>query len=130
MEQVLESVRSWEPEELLTADYPTGCKLLDAFLSVLVDGRFSPRTPVKKDPALAQAKEEYLQVIRGGNVLNMAASIPIQNLYYALNRFVSGRTFFTTDNGYVGLGTSHARPGDCIAVLLGYNNPIVLRPAV
>jgi hypothetical protein len=130
MEQVLELVRSWEPEYLLTADYPSGCKLFDAFLSVLVDGHFSPRTPVKEDPTLAQAKEEYLQVIRGGNVPDMAASIPIQNLYNDLNRFVSGRTFFTTDNGYVGLGTSHARPGDCIAVLLGYNNPIVLRPAV
>jgi hypothetical protein len=93
-------VRSWEPEYLLTADYPSGCKLFDAFLSVLVDGHFSPRTPVKEDPTLAQAKEEYLQVIRGGNVPDMAASIPIQNLYNDLNRFVSGRTFFTTDNGY------------------------------
>jgi hypothetical protein len=130
MEQVLESVRSWEPEDLLTADYPTGCKLLDAFLSVLVDGRFFPRTVVKEDPTLAEAKEEYIQVIRGGKVPNVAASIPIQNFYYDLNRFVSGRTFFTTENGYVGLGTCHARPGDRIAVILGYNNPIVLRPAV
>jgi hypothetical protein len=127
-EQVLASARSWEPEYLLTADYPTGCKLLDAFLSVLVDGCFRSRTGVPEDPTLSQAKDEYLQIIRGGIVATDATNLPAQNFYFHLNRFVSGRRFFATDNGYIALGTSHARPGDCVAAILGHNKPVVLRP--
>lgn len=39
-----------------------------------------------------------------------------------------GRSFIITDEGYVGLAPDMSRPGDCIAVLLGCQSPIVLCP--
>jgi hypothetical protein len=129
-EEMLLTVRSWEPEDLLTADYPSGGKLLDAFLSTLVDDRFCARTAIPENPTLTQAKNEYLQVRRSGLVATVAASPSIQNLYYSLVNYVSGRTLLTTDNSHIALGPSQARPGDYIVVILGCSNPMVLRSTI
>ena len=41
---------------------------------------------------------------------------------------IRGRSFFTTDDGYVGLAPIASKPGDEICVLLGCQSPLVLRP--
>ena len=39
----------------------------------------------------------------------------------------TGRSFFTTEEGYIGLAPQAAKPGDQICVLIGCNSPVVLR---
>lgn len=43
---------------------------------------------------------------------------------------VVGRSLFRTSEGIFGLAPDGAKPGDSIAVMLGYENPVVLRPVV
>ncbi|KAF9891424.1 hypothetical protein FE257_004280 [Aspergillus nanangensis] len=47
---------------------------------------------------------------------------------YAL-RLLLGRVYFTTDEGYIGLGPPGAQPDDIIVCLLGCNSPMLLRKA-
>ena len=50
-------------------------------------------------------------------------------VYLASVRFsIRGRSFFTTDDGYIGLAPIATKPGDEISVLLGCPLPLVLRP--
>lgn len=46
----------------------------------------------------------------------------------ALAACVQQRSFFITQNGYVGLAPGKAQPGDKVCVLFGGNNPFLLRP--
>ncbi|KAM0811959.1 putative WW domain-containing protein [Seiridium cardinale] len=42
--------------------------------------------------------------------------------------YLEGKVIFTTQDGYVGIGLSSIRPGDKVAVLLGCDFPVILRP--
>ena len=49
--------------------------------------------------------------------------------YIAQVRFsIRGRSFFTTDDGYIGLAPIATKPGDQVCILLGCQAPLVLRP--
>ncbi|PQE05019.1 hypothetical protein CJF30_00004811 [Rutstroemia sp. NJR-2017a BBW] len=39
-----------------------------------------------------------------------------------------GKSFFATEEGYIGLAPDTAAPGDVVVVLLGLNSPVLLRP--
>ena len=41
---------------------------------------------------------------------------------------ILGRSFFTTDGGYIGLAPIDTKPGDQVCILLGCQLPLVLRP--
>ena len=41
---------------------------------------------------------------------------------------IGGRSFFTTDDGYIGLAPTAIKPGDHVCVILGCQSPFVLRP--
>jgi len=43
-------------------------------------------------------------------------------------KFWKGRSFITTEDGYIGLAPKATRPGDRVCVLLGCNSPLVIRP--
>ena len=54
---------------------------------------------------------------------------PEDKLYIAQVRSsIRGRSFFTTDDGYVGLAPTATKLGDQVSVLLGCQSPLVLRP--
>ena len=49
--------------------------------------------------------------------------------YLAQVRFaIRGRSFFTTNDGYIGLAPIATKPGDQVCILLGCQSPLVLRP--
>jgi hypothetical protein len=50
------------------------------------------------------------------------------NVLVRIGSFFSGRSFFTTEEGYIGLAPDTAAPGDVLVVLLGLDSPILLRP--
>ena len=41
---------------------------------------------------------------------------------------IRGRSFFTTNDGYIGLAPIATKPGDQVCILLGCQSPLVLRP--
>lgn len=45
-----------------------------------------------------------------------------------LQATLTGRRFFMTSEGYIGLGPSPTKPEDLICVLLGCSTPVLLRP--
>lgn len=51
---------------------------------------------------------------------------PEQN-FHNLSSIWSGRAFFRTATGYIGLAPESAEPGDHVCVLLGYQVPVILR---
>ena len=54
---------------------------------------------------------------------------PESSSYIARVRFsIRGRSFFTTDDGYIGLAPIATKPGDQVCILLGCRTPLVLRP--
>ncbi len=46
----------------------------------------------------------------------------------AVNIANKGRNFFTTSDGYMGVGPPYARPGDKICIIQGANLPFLVRP--
>jgi hypothetical protein len=47
----------------------------------------------------------------------------------AMTNGLTFRRLLTTEGGYIGTGPYETEPGDVVAILLGYNVPILLRPA-
>jgi len=85
--------------------------------TLLADQDFNPCTGSRR---LNSCK---IEEIRNGDVHQMLASYT-QALQYSLE----GRTFMTSENGYVGLCPEHAQYGDRIVLLYGGRVPYVIRP--
>lgn len=97
--------------EILTS---SSSQLLLHLLVVLVDTIFlaSENTPVSTPTP------------SGFNQLDSEASKRIT----VTGKIRYGRTFFKTARGYVGLATPGIEPGDVLAILLGGDVPVILRP--
>jgi hypothetical protein len=50
----------------------------------------------------------------------------VQNINASIARATSGRRFFITSKGYLGLGPVRTQPGDRVAILLGGSTPFML----
>lgn len=49
--------------------------------------------------------------------------------HYAVEYTASGRKFFITEDGYMGLGPPNISPGDLIYIVLASRVPFVFRPS-
>jgi hypothetical protein len=57
------------------------------------------------------------------------ATGPTSEYHFAVLRNARKKCFFSTANGYFGIAPSFVQQGDSIAVLEGFNVPVVLRKA-
>ncbi|PLN80568.1 hypothetical protein BDW42DRAFT_170737 [Aspergillus taichungensis] len=81
--------------------------------------------------------EGYQKLLRhydGGGELKVSRSSDtstIGQLQYltSLRQALSGRSFFASEAGYVGIGPGDLREGDLVVVLLGVRTPFILREA-
>jgi hypothetical protein len=48
----------------------------------------------------------------------------------SVRKYLEGRSFFLTEEGLFGVCSQFSRCGDRVAVLLGCNNPLILRPTI
>lgn len=108
----LSVIRSWEPPDILTASYPAGGSLLEAFVITLVQNCIRERHPIEEGwPSLAELKR-YCQ-----NKLFSTASQPIERLSRSnyLDDIVyqrcRDRAMFTTTKGSIGLAPASSQPG-------------------
>ncbi|KAI1126965.1 hypothetical protein F5Y10DRAFT_293209 [Nemania abortiva] len=125
----IQTVRSWEPENLYDGTYATGESLLEAYARTLICNDIRDRTPTERAPKLERWQGQYDinplfgEFAREGQIttsgLTTAERQPLERLV--------GRRFVECENGFIGIGSSDAQPGDIICVLLGHENPVMLR---
>ncbi|KAI1280101.1 heterokaryon incompatibility protein-domain-containing protein [Xylaria sp. FL0933] len=126
----IHTVRAWEPADLHEATYPSGESLLEAYAQTLICGKLQERFPTS--PSAQSSKrwqgQYYTNAFFGelAHVGELALTEltsqerdPIENLI--------GRKLIRCDNGYIGIGPAVVNTGDLICVLLGHENPVVLR---
>lgn len=146
----LELVRKWEPKDLETGTYPGGGSVRDAYARTLSGNALNDRFP-ERDYAgsfnewIAQDSPTALFGEKAKTPLS-ADSNPTLMEKLALS-LLPGRAFVRTKEGYFGLAPGVARKGkiswcssvsqtqlivifldDIIAVFLGCETPILLRP--
>ncbi|KAH0437965.1 hypothetical protein CcaCcLH18_03641 [Colletotrichum camelliae] len=126
-EDIQNTLQSWIselfPHEVHTHDSPEKNNLMEAISGGrqserIADGIFS----------MGDVKSALLQ--RGGESQssNPKRSPMPPNFRASLNRYIHGTAVFAIDDGHFGLGSSAARAGDEIFVVLGCRMPIVMRP--
>jgi hypothetical protein len=128
-EDILAKIHSWEPSDLKFADYPSGGKLIDAFVATMISGGNASRRAGHADPTSSiQAGHRVLKY--GGSDATSNPTEREWDLAYFrfIEQFLPGNSFFGTEDGHVGLAHPSTEPGDQIFVILGCNILKVLRP--
>jgi len=118
----------------LPRPYPTGGSTMDAFKATIIANRVPAgdiyRTASREDREIYYHAFDFLHDIRSSQwegirfLPEAISSHHLQRILFETN----GRLFFTTKNGYMGLASKGAQPGDLVAVIGGANVPILLRP--
>ncbi|KAK5661140.1 hypothetical protein OQA88_11030 [Cercophora sp. LCS_1] len=133
--QILDVVRSWEPEGLLSGEhYPPGggsVSMLDAFLEAVFQGCLRDRFPRAVSwPALATIREDYLALLSSGAGARPGAGADRRGQIekYLRNGVATGAVFFTTKQGYFGVSGKGVEEGDVVCVILGCDLPLLIRP--
>lgn len=119
-------IRSWEPDDLMTGDYPpASMSLLEAHALTLRMNK------VKERGRARTATRDWLEAnancgLWGDN----KDPIPTNDrAKFAMSiRCCEGRAYIHTVEGHIGLAPLDTQPGDIIAVFLGCSDPVVLRP--
>ncbi|KAI0445124.1 heterokaryon incompatibility protein-domain-containing protein [Xylaria telfairii] len=119
----------WEPEDLYNKTYVTGESLLEAYARTLICGSLRDRVPGSWVPTLERWQGQYHTNALFGDLAKDG-----QFVFSDLTRqerqpleMLVGRRFFMCDNGFIGIGPGDIQYGDSICVLLGHENPVVLR---
>jgi hypothetical protein len=118
LDKALQSVRSWEPPNLHTEMYPTGGTLLDAYAITLLQNSLQERFSEQQDwPRLDEWKAHGTGHLWDRHLGKASIS---EERFDLNNRFdfmaftrCKGRVFMSSEEGYIGLGPSGARPGRC-----------------
>jgi hypothetical protein len=107
----------------MKATYVDGTPMIDAYIDTLVCGYTRDKFPVKDVVAsAADLQASYFQCV--GDCHGSDNSI----LPTIMERFFPERAFFSTNEGFIGLGPSSAMVGDRICVVLGCQRLVLLHP--
>lgn len=102
--------RQWEPQNLDTALYFTGESLLEAYITVLCLNRTKEHRPDLDIPSLRQCKDSYLRNVRSGDI-ETEVDFEADNFMGRVRQACSGRSFFKTHGGGIGLGPPAIQEG-------------------
>ncbi|CZT00745.1 hypothetical protein WAI453_009163 [Rhynchosporium graminicola] len=131
LKECLQLVRGWEPENMESAKYVAGGSIREAHARTLTGNALKDRFPERDyagswDEWIAQDSPTALFGAKAKTPLSADSQpTPLEKLALSL---VPGRAYVTTSEGYFGLAPIVARAGDIIAVFLGCESPILLRP--
>lgn len=135
--KTLRHVRSWQPYNLDSALYkPTGETMREAYAVTLIQADVDTRWPHDDTPKMQQwVEQNYTNALFGSRSLaqdsdqgcSSTAQSMHQHVVTALH-YCTGRRFFQTKEGYMGITNQYTRKGDIVAILLGCVTPVVLRP--
>ncbi|KAJ4180024.1 hypothetical protein NW755_012064 [Fusarium falciforme] len=109
----------------ITGSYVNGQSLLEAFCDTICCGDFN--TPeLDSDFPVLEITMSYVESLTE-NAENQSSKPPTA-LEYHIPRHCHGRSIFWTEHGHLGLCPVGSQPGDVIAVLLGCDALLALRP--
>ncbi|ETS82478.1 hypothetical protein PFICI_04354 [Pestalotiopsis fici W106-1] len=122
------------PEDL-TETYIGGGDICEAYTRTFTADLFADRfIENRRLPSLDQAKTFIRQLKSINDIAAEIASFLETHHVNELRSYVatamhmfSGRSFFTTDQGYIGLAPCDAKPGDSVNVIIGCKTPMMLR---
>ncbi|KUJ09708.1 HET-domain-containing protein [Mollisia scopiformis] len=135
-----EAAISIKPDYTRTTGYVyiNGQSLLSAYClticgTLLVNWASSPKAkdaPLTEDAGLTEASNFVKYLLETPDVLKDIncdpQKLPLEFLRGAFS-MLTGRSFFTSEEGYIGLGPPGAEKGDVVCVLLGCASPMLLR---
>ncbi|KAH6675372.1 heterokaryon incompatibility protein-domain-containing protein [Plectosphaerella plurivora] len=135
---VIAAIRRCAPPDALTAAYrgePGG--MIRAYCTTLAWGLFESlhEPPLETYPDINTSIESLRLILEQtenedeSTKGRSSTSYDYATLTYVTHLLASckGRAFFTTKEGYVGIGPRTMRPGDTVDVLLGCDVPLILR---
>lgn len=132
-ESVTLEIQRLAPHEMSERSYPGGGSVLAAYCRIICADRFSDgRLPPRKDFPQLQQSIDFLSAILQPTQKRSPDTSPgtEANKFLATARnSCRQRSFIETREGYIGLASQMAQPGDHVCVLLGCKVPILLRPA-
>lgn len=124
----IQRINTWQPDNLMTAQYPTSISLLEAHAITLRMNKFQDRQRFVKG-----TKPTFDSWLATNRVSGLWGKLPRSltkkkqaSLAHAI-QCCEGRMYIHTREGYIGLAPSDTQVGDVIVVFLGCDSPIVLR---
>lgn len=124
VQEILTICLTWEPPNASQEPYIKGGTLIDTFIATLFIGSPSVYSRIEK-PELF--KKDALRNAYDSLIINKSISSDTTIFLSDFETYLPGRTFFNTEEGFMGLCSASVRPGDQIFIALGCGNPIVLR---
>lgn len=103
----IDTVRTWMPPYILTADYVTGGSFLDAFLLMLRCSYIDDVWPNLHEITLAKWREYFVKYIHGNAEMDESHV----GQFYTTAAFIKNRLYVTTEEGHIGLAPLGTEPG-------------------
>ncbi|KAH7310612.1 heterokaryon incompatibility protein-domain-containing protein [Stachybotrys elegans] len=120
--QVFQVIRNWAPKDPGSSMYVSGGLSMDAYVEVLVRGRTSDRALSDNPcPSIRRLRELLTSALASTQVGDDVARA-FKDCFFA------SECLFATADGYVGVSAIGVREGDQVAIILGCDFPIVIRP--
>ncbi|KAH7305457.1 heterokaryon incompatibility protein-domain-containing protein [Stachybotrys elegans] len=123
------AIRQLRPDKSLESPYPGGISLLDAYCEALnCTFHFDEDMVERGNWTRFRVAAEALRHIWSAD--GSQCHIPSNSVHSFLNQACSslaGRCVVTTSEGYIGAAAAGAQAGDVVCVLLGFENPVLLR---
>ena len=121
--------------DVKSASYVSGGSKLDAYCRTLCDDHFVDKClPAPASMPVFSESREWLSSILSPSETGIEIDFKVATVdepydyVQWIRHFCNGRSFFTTEEGHIGLAPRAARPGDRVCVLLGSDAPLLLRP--
>ncbi|KAH8602371.1 heterokaryon incompatibility protein-domain-containing protein [Bisporella sp. PMI_857] len=120
-------IRNLLPNNVLTGTYRTGESSLEAYCRTLCCNDFEDKflPPRPSFPSFDQSLAAITSLLETEEWSTEGSKI--DRYLWASVEWCKGRSFFSTKEGYIGLGPIAAEPGDKICTVLGCWAPMVLR---
>ncbi|KAF7536975.1 hypothetical protein G7054_g4080 [Neopestalotiopsis clavispora] len=131
--KAVEIMYSLLPENLTQA-YLGGGDLCEAYTRTFTADLFADRYMEARRLSTLEEAKTFIRQLKGVSNASQISSFLDVHFVNELKTYVNtsmhlftGRSFITTDQGYIGLAPHHARPGDSVSIIIGCKTPLVLR---
>lgn len=120
--EIVEQLQRLRPSGSIEASYKAGGHILDAYCQIIRS--CSQKSCSEHDEGACQALRDIWVLRELGDEDLTEDRLDIIRCFFL--SFI-GRAYFTTTEGYIGVGYMGVKSGDVVAVLLGCSTPIILR---
>jgi hypothetical protein len=126
--EIIDHCRSWK-RLVLGASSKTECRSVsDAFSASMVTGMTKEMMSGFYGDCISL--EECRKTLDHIECTGTYERALLSRLAVAVRRYLAGRSFFLTEEGFFGVCPQFSKCGDRVAVMLGCDSPLVLRPII